>query len=354
MTKPHVRPMLLAGVVAASLPALASAPLPSDFAAYEEAYQFECNAPWVLVDPPLVVKHQGWIYEYAGASVKVRRAAEGPALKPQPSAAVKLGLLAGIKDLEPETQGALERFLDAFEKADVEAIVVGGDTAEQTEVLDAIYAWLSQHTQRPIVSIAGNTERAGAHNYAIAKARKAGALQLVNMGLIRRYDGPGFDLVSLSGYHDKTYLHLSGGCIYTEQALADAESAIRAADDPVVMLVHGPPHQGGKQALDFVPGAGNVGDPRLTELMVRSKVPFGTFGHILEAGGHGTDLAGKPLPPKKLHPTLYVDQGSANPLPWKMNDGTTAYGLAMIFTIDGKKASYEVLKSPKPAPSPAE
>jgi Icc-related predicted phosphoesterase len=340
--------MLLLLTAAAGAPALAADAAPKDFAAYEEAYQFECNAPWVLVDPPLVTKHEGWVYEYGGASVKVRREA------PPSKGPVKLGLLAGIKDLEPETVAALTLFLDAFEKADVEVIIVGGDTAEQTEVLDAVYAWLPQHTKRPIVSIAGNTERAGAHNYAIAKARKAGALQLINMGLIRRYDGPGFDLVSLSGYHDKTYLHLSGGCIYSDQALTDAEAAIRAADDPVVMLVHGPPRQSGKQSLDFVPGAGNVGDPRLAELIKRNKVPFGTFGHILEAGGHGTDLAGKPLPAKKLQPALYVDQGSANPLPWKMNDGSTAYGLAMIFTVDGKKASYEVLKSPKPAPALAE
>ncbi|MBK7858440.1 MAG: metallophosphoesterase [Archangiaceae bacterium] len=309
-------PLVALGVGTAVL----AAEPPRDFAAYEDAYQFECNAPWVRVGSPLVTTHQGWQYEYGGASVKVRR--EGaPAKGP-----VKLGLLAGIKDLEPETQRALQLFLAAFEKADVEAIIVGGDTAEQTEVLDQVYAWLPQQTRRPIVSIAGNTERAGAHNYAIAKARKAGAQQLVNMGLIRRYDGPGFDLVSLSGYHDKTYLHLSGGCIYSDQALTDAEAAIRAADDPVIMLVHGPPRQSGKQSLDFVPGAGNVGDPRLTELLKRNQVQFGTFGHILEAGGHGTDLSGKPLPAKKLHPALYVDQGSANPLPWKMNDGTTAHG----------------------------
>lgn len=317
---------------------------PKNFAAYEDAYQFECNAPWVLVDPPDVKTHNGYRYEYGGASLKVRRetpAAKGP---------VKLGLLAGIKDLEPETIDTLKRFLQAFEDADVETIIVGGDTAEQPEVLDAVYAWLGTATKRPVVSIAGNTERSGAHNYAIAKARKAGALHLINMGLIRRYDGPGFDLVALSGYHDKTYLHLSGGCIYTDAALTDAEAAIRASDDPVVMLVHGPPRQSGKQSLDWVPGAGNVGDPKLADLMKRMKVPFGTFGHILEAGGHGTDLAGKPVAQKKLLPALYVDQGSANPLPWKMNDGSTSYGLAAIFTVDGKKASYEVLKAPKPAP----
>ncbi len=319
-----------------------------DLAAFDDAYQFECNAPWVLIEsPPAALKYGGWSYEYGGAWVKARR--ESPA-KGTP----KIGLLAGIKDLEPETQEALKRFLAEFEKQDVELIIVGGDTAEQTDVLESVYDWLPKQTQRPIVSITGNTERAGAHNYAIAKARKAGALNLINMGLQRRYDGPGFDVVAISGYHDKTYLHLSGGCIYNDQALTDAESAIRSADDPVVMLVHGPPRQSGKQALDFVPGAGNVGDPKLADLLKRMKVPFGVFGHILEAGGHATDLSGKPIAQKKSSAALYVNQGSANPLPWKMNDGTTSYGLAAVLTINGKQASYEVLKGPKPAPTPTE
>jgi len=182
---------------------------PKDWAAYQEQYQFECNAPWVVVDPPEKTSLHGYRYEFGGASVKVRR--ETPA----PKGSVRLGLLAGIKDAEPDTLATLKRFLDAFVAADVEAVIVGGDTAEQPEVLDAVYAWLADATARPLLSIAGNTERAGAHNYAIAKLRKAGHLHLLNMGLIRRYDGPGFDVVSLSGYHDKTYLHLSGAASTT-------------------------------------------------------------------------------------------------------------------------------------------
>src|SRR6476469_3040065 len=109
--------LLLLGVTVGA--AAFADPPPKDFAAYEEAYQFECNAPWVLVDPPLTTKHEGWVYDYGGASVKVRREAGSP------KGPVKLGLLAGIKDLEPETIAALTLFLDAFEKADVETIIVG-------------------------------------------------------------------------------------------------------------------------------------------------------------------------------------------------------------------------------------
>lgn len=321
---------------------------PKTYADWESVVEFECNGPWVNL-PKAEEKVVGkFRYELRGATAKVRRISER---KPGP---VKLGLLAGIKDVDDETRATLKQFIAAFEAADVEAILVGGDTGESPAQLDAVYEFLAELTARPLLSITGNTERAGSHNFAISKQRKKGHHQLVNMGGVRRYDGDGFDVVSLSGYHDRTFLHLSGGCIYDRVALDGAEQAAKAADDPVVLLVHGPPKQEGKNALDYVPGVGNVGDTQLNELIEKNKIPFGVFGHILEAGARGTDLGGKPLPPKKLHKALFVNQGSANGLPWKMNDGTTSYGLAAIFTIDGKQASYEVLRAPKPTPKPEE
>ncbi len=120
------------------VPALLAQEAPKDLAAWDEAYQFECNAPWVRVDPPEKKSFGGYAYELAGAQVKARRedAAAG-------KGAVKLGLLSGIKDAEPETLATLKRFFAAFDAADVEVVVVGGDTAEEPEALDAIYTWLS-------------------------------------------------------------------------------------------------------------------------------------------------------------------------------------------------------------------
>jgi hypothetical protein len=333
-------------VLALALLAQAGEP-PKTYADWQSLVEFECNGPWLNLAEPEVKTAGKFRYELKGATAKVRRLEER---KPGP---VKLGLLAGIKDVDDETRAALKLFIAAFEAADVEAILVGGDTGEQPAQLDAVYEFLVQLTARPLLSITGNTERAGSHNFAISKQRKAGHHQLTNLGQVRRYDGDGFDVVSLSGYHDRTFLHLSGGCIYDQLALDGAEQALKAADDPVVLLVHGPPQQRGKLSLDQVPGVGNVGDPQLTALISKYKIPFGVFGHILEAGARGTDLAGKPLPQKKLHKALYVNQGSANALPWKLNDGTTSYGIAALLTIDGKQGSYEVLRAPKPAPSPA-
>lgn len=316
--------------------------LADDAAQWEERVQFDCNGPFEHFSPADVKEAAGWRYEFTGATVKVRR------MTPRKGKQARLGLLAGIKDADPETRAMVSRFIAEFEKADVDAIVVGGDSSSEPDVLDEILTFLSGATQRPVLIIAGNMERGAALNYALIKQHKAGATHLLNMDLIRRYDGEGVDLVSMGGYHDRSYLHLTGGCIYKDKDLDALRRAAEAADDPVVLLTHGPPRQKGQQAIDYVPGADNVGDPRLLALVKDAKISFGVHGHILEAAGWGTDLAGHRVPQKKPSAELFVDQGSANPLPWKMNDKTTAYGLAMILTVDGKRTSYEVLRGEKP------
>lgn len=317
--------------------------LADDFAAWEERYQFDCNGPYEQFSPADVKTRAGWTFEHTGGTVKVRRE------KPRTAKLPTLGLLAGLKDLEPESKAMIDSFIAQFEKADVDAIVIGGDTSSEPDGLDEILAYVGKATNRPLLIIAGNMERGAALNYSILKQRKAGALHMLNLDVIRRYDGDGVDLISLGGYHDKAYLHLAGGCIYKDKDLEALERAAAATDDVAVLLTHGPPRQKGQQALDYVPGAENVGDPRITSLLNKAKISFGIHGHILEAAARGTDLTGKVLPQKKFHPALFVNQGSANPLPWKLNDGTTSYGLAALMTFDGKKASYEILRGPKPA-----
>jgi Icc-related predicted phosphoesterase len=336
-----VRPLL---AIALAAPFLAFGDAPTTQDEWEEAAQFDCIGPVTHFATPDVKEKDGFRYEYTGSTVKLRR------ITPKAGKQVRFGLLAGMKDLDPETVLSVARFLADFEKADVDAVVIGGDTSSDPQVLEDIYAHLAKATKRPLLVIAGNMERGASLNYALSKVRNdAAATNLVNMDLVRRADFDGADVVSLGGYHDKAFLHLAGGCIYSDKHVDQLETAAKAADDSVVLLTHGPMRQKGQQALDYVPGAENVGDPRLTTVVQNAKIAFGITGHILEAAARGTDVAGKVLPPKKPHPALFVNQGSANPLPWKMNDGTTAYGLAAILTIDGKKGSYEVLRGPKPS-----
>jgi hypothetical protein len=187
----------------------ASPSAPQAFTAWEEKYPFDCNGPFEHFSPADVREHEGFRYEHAGGTVKVRR------LAPRPGKRVALeALLAGIKDLEPETKALLETFLAAFEKADVDAVVIGGDTSSEPDGLAAIFGFLVGATKRPLLVIAGSMERGAALNYALSRLRMEGATHLPNMDLIRRYDGDGVDVASIGGYHDRAYLHLTGGCLH--------------------------------------------------------------------------------------------------------------------------------------------
>ena len=106
-----------------------------DFAAWEERYQFDCNGPFEHFSPADLKEREGWKFEHTGGTVKVRRA------RPRASRSPVLGLLSGIKDLEPETKATLDGFIAAFEKADVDAIIIGGDCSSEPEGLDQILAY---------------------------------------------------------------------------------------------------------------------------------------------------------------------------------------------------------------------
>lgn len=314
---------------------------PTNFDEYQEKHQYVCNGPLEWFATPDVREYGGFTYAHTGSTVKVTRATpkKGP---------IRFGVLSAIKDNDAQTLAVVKTFLDRFEQQDVDFVVVGGDTGEEPSVLEKFYEWLAQQTKRPVLTVPGNSERPAAHNYAVLKQRKAGALNLLTLNMIRRVDGAGADVVGLGGYYNKDFLHMRGACVYKAEDVAAVVAAAKASDDPVVLLVHGPPKQQGKDAIDFVPGDGNVGDPQLADAIKEAKIPFGIHGHILEAGGKATDLAGKPIKPNKHSRALFLNPGSANPLPWRLNAGGTSWGLAAILTVDGKNAKYEVLRAPKP------
>ena len=130
-----------------SLLLISSAALAEDFAAWEERYQFDCNGPFEHFSPADVKEREGWRFEHTGGTVKVRR------VKPRAGKKPVLGLLAGIKDLEPETKVMLDTFIAGFEKADVDAIVIGGDSSSEPDALDQILEYLGKATNRPLLTV---------------------------------------------------------------------------------------------------------------------------------------------------------------------------------------------------------
>jgi hypothetical protein len=164
------------------------------------------------------------------------------------------------------------------------------------------------------------------------------------MDIVRRVDLGGAVLVSLPGYRNRKFVHQTGGCSYKPRDVRKLSDLVSQAPAPVVFLCHGPPRGEGRQALDFAAEGGNVGDALLADWLAEEKIPFGIFSHILEAGGQSIDRQHKRVKPGKWVEHVYLNVGSANPLAWQLNSGKLSCGMAAVFKVKGKQASYELLK----------
>ena len=189
----------------------------------------------------------------------------------------------------------------------------------------------------------GNSESVG--SWARTYKEKASTYpNLINGVWVRQVIGDDVEFWTMSGYYDKRFVHQGAGCRYAEDDIDALRKNVHAEGSaPVVLVSHGPPLGEGEHALDWILDKKNVGDSLINELIDKEKVPFGLFGHILEAGGNAVTKDMKtPVKEGQKSDTLYVNAGSASGDPWSMNDGSTSYGMAMIVIIDGGKASYRV------------
>jgi len=312
---------------------------PATWDGFQSEHSLSCLTTDAL-EPPETLEHAGFTYVFHGTSVQVRRDSK------RAHADIRLGVLSGIKELDDTTKAQLTGWLAKFKAADVDAILVGGDNAEDESRLDDVFQFLAA-TELPTYVIIGNWEGRASFNRALRDAAK-GHPNLINGDFARRFDGEGFDVITLPGYNDKQFVRSSGGCIYIPDDAKSIVTLAKQSDDPVVLLMHGPPRMKGKDAIDFVPDSGNVGDENVAAAIAEAKIQLGIHGHILEAGQRATDINGKPVPQNKMVKSLFVNPGPANALPWKLNDGKTSYGAAALVTMQDGKAKWELWAAPKP------
>ena len=293
------------------------------------------------LDAPVTYELNGFAYEVNGAVAKVVRksARKDPAQR-------RIGVLNAIKDDMPETRANLDEYLARFKAEDVDAIVIGGDTAYDEFDLESVLERVAG-LGVPVYAIIGNTEARGSWNRACMTVHRRKP-NLLNLDMVRVVDADGFDLVSLPGYYDKRFTHATGACVYKKKDVKELPQLAKGLEGPVVAISHGPPKQQGKNAIDFVPEAGNSGDPDLAAALKKADIRFGIFGHILEAGGRASDPSGQTeVKPLTWADALYLNPGAANSLPWRMNRGPESYGMAALLTFEGSKARYEILQSPR-------
>ncbi len=261
---------------------------------------------------------------------------------------LRIGVLSATKDDRDVTLDAIAKLIRILKKKKMDVLVVNGDIAgHDINVDEKLFPALAASGVLTIVH-AGNTESCGYFNRAATKV-SATHPNLINGNYVRQIELDDGVLYTLPGYHDRRFVHTGGAAHYDAEDIFDLRRMIRAGPGPKVLISHGPPKMKGKRGLDIASGVGHVGDPAMTDMVRGTKLRFGIFGHILEAGGRGSDLKGnKRRRTKKWYKSLYVNAGTANTDPWTMLNGSTSYGMALLYELKGKKARFQVFKLTEP------
>jgi len=257
------------------------------------------------------------------------------------------GVLSSINEDTGTNLFNLKRYVEWFKANKAEAIIVDGDTGDSESSIEHSLTVLAE-SGLPVFVLIGNHECKGDYNDAVLAVQKKFD-NVIDLGKVRYVDFDDADLVSIPGYHDPQFVHCPNSpCIYTKGDVEDLKKVALAANDPVVLVAHGPPHGQTPNAIDAIEGGKNIGDPNLNALVSEAKIPFGVFGNVKEAGGRATDLTGENVIKENTPaPALYVGVGPADSVPWSMNDNTTSEGMAALLTVKGKQASYQTYRAKK-------
>lgn len=314
----------------------------SAFVTFQLEQETTCvGDPEARLDEPVAYELGDYAYEVEGATAKVTRKTGRKA-----STQRRFGILNAIKDNSAETQANVNEYLAKFKEADVDGIIIGGNTAYNEFELEAILERVAS-AGLPVYALIGNLESASAFNRACKEVHRRRP-NLLNVDLVRTVNADGVHFVSLPGYFDKNFTHATGPCVYVRSDLKAFPSLAEGLEGPVVALSHGPPLQSGTAAIDYTADGKNGGDPAFARALSKTDIRFGIFGRVTEAGGTASDASGQTaIRPNAPSDALYLNPGSANAHPQRMNNGTTSYGMAAIVTFEGDQARYEVLKSPR-------
>lgn len=306
----------------------------ASWAAFTRANRFKCPAPYDTIKNGRTIQLGDKSYKHTGYKLEVQ--------SPDGDDKIVFGVLSAIKDSSTETLANLARAFAAFKKAGVEWVIVNGDLSLEEENLEGVFDALGASGLPTLVMI-GNAESKGSFGRVFLEKEKMYP-NLVNGGWVRQLLLDDAELWTMPGYYDKKFVRQGAGCSYTKADVAALGKLKPSLKAPLVLVSHGPPRGQGNGAIDWMKTASNVGDPDLQALIVDKGIHFGIFGHILEAGGSAmsSDMRSK-IEPKTEMTDLFVNAGSASAAAETLNDGKVVRGMAMIITMAGGKAQYDLL-----------
>jgi Icc-related predicted phosphoesterase len=335
-----MRLTLIFALIAA--PAMAQTPFgadntPNSWRQITEKYRYQCPGPFTSVKNKDSIKAGGQNIDRDGSTWEIKG-------QTKVAGTLNIGILGAIKDAGRDTKKNLTTFANWFKQNKVDIVVANGDIALDEFDLEEVFIELGK-LGVPVVVFAGNSEsRTSFNRTATEVARKVPAL--INGNWARHIRWGKFSLWTLPGYHDKKFLYGRNGCLYERKHIRALGKQIAKNRSQInVLLAHGPPLYSGKVALDRITDGKHVGDKWMTKLIKDYSIKWGIFGHILEAGATlATKMGKRPASANSKQKSLYVNAGSANGLPWGMNDGSTLRGLAAIMTLDGKTGVVKLKK----------
>jgi hypothetical protein len=193
--------------------------------------------------------------------------------------------------------------------------------------------------------VAGNREVRSELDAAEADLRKRGG-RIWDLSHTRSVDLGDALVVGLAGTMDKRYLHADGACVYVQRDIDALASFLdRHGSAPVILAMAVPPRGKDKEGLDVSEGQ-NVGDSRIAPLLTARRAAFGVFGQVWESGGRAVDGTGAKVPAGQASEQLYLNVGAADRTPWPMSDGSTVRGQAAVLSLQGRRASVEMVRAP--------
>jgi Icc-related predicted phosphoesterase len=214
--------------------------------------------------------------------------------------AIKIGVGSDIQG----NRDMAEKSAEEFKKKNVDAIVLAGDIYENesmmrspkypssTDNVQEMYDCLEPYVKLgiPVFVIPGNHEVQSVYEKAIKNLKK----EYPNIFDIHgsSVDLEGLNMVASGGYHDTSFLAFRGYRLKKSDydSIEDQIKNFQASqkEEPVLLVTHGPPKSGTR--IDYVQGAGHVGDTNLADILNSSeleKLIIHIFGHIIEGGGYG-------------------------------------------------------------------
>ena len=244
------------------------------------------------------------------------------------SAALRLGALSDVHgDLQ-----ALESLVTQLAAKGVSFVVLLGDLAADRQAIVKTVEVVAR-AGLPVYVLPGNYERRVDFAAAMVDLGERFGDRVVDLSAVTAFTRQTVRFVALGGYHDPRWV--GEDCFrYGEAELQRVASLLGSGEAPDVLLTHGPPQSSGTHGIDYVPGAGNVGDPALKQLIEQHEVAFSISGHIHEAGQRAVDAKDR---------ALAAGQPANKML---LNAAAVRDGKASLVTIAAGQMSFTALSAP--------